>query len=70
MTIVTSWCVIAREVAEKFPLTDRAYVLSREGDLGALMGHISQTHDLTFAEAAEMVTFRISQYVEPTRLSA
>ena len=70
MIPVTSWRALCREVAEKFPQTDMGYLLARPGDVAALTWHLAETHDLTFAEAAEMVTFRIPQYLEPPRLSA
>ena len=70
MAIVTSWCDLADEVVLKFPEVNRDTVLAHQGDMGALMRQVAEAHGLTFAEAAEMVTFRLSHYVEPERLSA
>ena len=70
MASVNSWRDLTIEVQEKFPNTEHAIVQSHVGDMTALMRHIAATHDLTFAEAAEVVTFRLPQFVEPERLSA
>ena len=70
MSIVTSWRALVEEVAEKFPDVDIAMLQRSEGDIAALIKHVSQRHELTFAEAAEVITFRVPQYVEPERLSA
>ncbi len=70
MATVTSWLDLAEEVHKKFPRTDRSVVQSQVGDMAALMRHIAAAHELTFAEAAEVVTFRLPQFVEPERLSA
>lgn len=70
MSIVTSWRALVAEVAQKFPEVDTNFLLQREGDIGALARHVSRTHDLTFAEAAEVITFRLPNYVEAERLSA
>lgn len=70
MANVTSWLNMAEEVQKKFPNVDRDVVQTHVGDMAALIHHIASTHDLTFAEAAEVVTFRLPQFVEPQRLSA
>ena len=70
MSLVTSWSDLVREAAAKFPCVDPGFLQAREGDMGALTWHIAQAHALTFAEAAEMVTFRLPFYLEPARLSA
>ncbi|MGR3513753.1 MAG: hypothetical protein ACU0GG_13400 [Paracoccaceae bacterium] len=70
MTVVTSWYVLAAEVACHFPEVAREAVLAREGDMAALMRLIAEAHDLTFAEAAEVVTFRLPHFLEAERLSA
>jgi|GEM_PF-6084467 hypothetical protein len=70
MTITSSWTdYIARAVA-LFPDVDQDMLRAKEGDIGALVLQLSTAHHLTFAEAAEMVTFRLPQFVEPERLSA
>ena len=70
MTIITSWCDFVERTLIQFPKTKRDVMLGHEGDIGALMHHVANAHDLTFAEAAEVVTFRLPQYLEPTALSA
>ncbi len=70
MTIITSWCDFVEEALLMFPKTKRDLMVSSEGDIGALMRHVAEAHDLTFAEAAEMVTFRLPQYLEAAALSA
>ena len=70
MTIVTSWSDLIDEVAEKFPKVDSEAVYHQHGDIGALTRHIAKAHDLTLAEAAEVMAFRLPQYLEAERLSA
>lgn len=70
MTSVTCWAALLNDVARIFPAVETAALLRREGDMGALMNHVAEAHDLTFAEAAEVVTFRLPQYLEAERLSA
>ena len=70
MPIVTSWRDLVDEVAAKFPEVNRDDLRCHEGDMAALTRILAEAHDLTFAEAAEMVTFRLAQFVEPQRLSA
>lgn len=70
MTITSSWSDFVARVSAQFPETNKRLLTAREGDIGALVQHLSQTHDLTFAEAAEVVAFRLPHYVEPERLSA
>ena len=70
MTSTTCWDAILEMAARTFPAVETAKLQSREGDIGALMKHVADAHDLTFAEAAEVVTFRLPHYLEPERLSA
>lgn len=70
MSVVNSWRDLAHEAALKFPETDPDAIFAREGDMAGLAQLIASAHDLTFAEAAEMVTFRLPMFVEPERLSA
>ncbi len=70
MAKTISWQGLADEVQIKFPNVDEAVVRGQVGDVAALIRHIASTHDLTLAEAAEVVTFRLPQFVEPERLSA
>ena len=70
MSISTCWHDLVDEVARLFPEVRAATLLANEGDIGALIMHISAAHELTFAEAAEVVVFRLPVYVEPQRLTA
>ena len=70
MTSTTCWRAVLEEVTHTFPAVETAALQSREGDIGALIKHVADAHDLTFAEAAEVVTFRLPHYLEPERLSA
>lgn len=70
MSIVTSWCSMVAEVTRHFPEVGADAVRAREGDMSGLMRLIADAHDLTFAEAAEMATFRLPIYLEAERLSA
>lgn len=70
MSIITEWHDLVDEIVLKFPETCRNAILSKSGDMPALMAHIAVTHDLTLAEAAEVVTFRLPQFLELERLSA
>jgi hypothetical protein len=70
MTSVTCWRALLNEVARVFPAVEIAALHPREGDMGALMKNVAEAHDLTFAEAAEVVTFRLPHYLEAERLSA
>ncbi len=70
MAKTISWQGLADEVQMKFPNVDDAVVRAQVGDVAALIHHIATTHDLTIAEAAEVVTFRLPQFVEPERISA
>lgn len=70
MPIVTSWYRFVEHVAQKFPETDLSALSVRQGDMSALIGAVAKAHELTFAEAAEVITFRLPQFVEAERLSA
>lgn len=70
MSIATSWHAFADEVTRTFPEMRREVVLTHRGDMSALTRLIAQAHDLTFAEAAEVVTFRLPMYLEPQRGAA
>lgn len=70
MTIVTSWSDLIDEVAEKFPKVDTEAVYHQHGDMDALVQQVAKAHDLTLSEAAEVVAYRLPQYLEPERLSA
>ena len=70
MTMTTDWHDLVEEIVIKFPETCRDTILSRAGDMTALMAPIAAAHELPLAEAAEVVTFRLPQYLEPERLSA
>lgn len=70
MKTVTNWRDLVEVVTRRLPETDRECLMPHEGDIGWLIRHVAAAHDLTFAEAAEIVTFRLPHYVEPERLSA
>lgn len=70
MTIITSWSDFVEEALDLFPNTMRNVMMRHEGDIGALTHHVAEVQDLTFAEAAEVVTFRLPRYLEPAALSA
>ena len=70
MAIVTRWQDLLEETIRKFPETAQSISALHEGDIGGLMRHVAEAHDLTFAEAAEVVTFRLPHYLEETALSA
>lgn len=71
MATVFEWNDLVSEALMNFPNCDKQTLRANHGDVGALAMHISAAHDLTFAEATEMVTFRLPVYVEPQqRLSA
>ncbi|MEM6386783.1 MAG: hypothetical protein AAF718_11170 [Pseudomonadota bacterium] len=70
MMIEDSWRAFVTEAVEKFPELDANAALHHESDVTALTKLLAEAHDLTFAEAAEVLTFRLPQYVEPQRLSA
>ncbi len=70
MAIVTRWRELLDETVRKFPETAQTILDIHEGDMGALTRHVADAHDLTFAEAAEVVTFRLPHYLEETALSA
>ena len=70
MGIVTSWTDLVDIVEARFPAVDRRTLMANDGDIAALIMHLSAAHELTFAEAAEVVAFRVPQYLEPQRLSA
>lgn len=64
MTAVYDWNELVAEALTHFPGCDDRTLRSITGDIGALVMHLSARHDLTFAEAAEMVTFRLPAYHE------
>lgn len=64
MTIVYDWNDLIAETLTHFPDCDARTLRARAGDIGALVMHLSARHELTFAEAAEMVTFRLPAYCE------
>ena len=70
MTSVSRWSDLLEMTCRTFPAVRPQTLRAREGDIGALIHHVAKAHDLTFAEAAEVVTFRLPQYLEPERLSA
>lgn len=70
MSIITSWHSFVENVMLKFPETDRSTVLTHEGDMTTLINAVATSHELTFAEAAEVIIFRLPQFVEPELLSA
>lgn len=71
MAAVFHWNDLVAEVLRHFPNCDGRTLRANAGDIGALAMHISAAHELTFAEAAEMVAFRLPVYVErDRRLSA
>ncbi len=70
MSIVTQWRDLVDEIVVKFPEVPRAKVLSQEGDMTSLMQIVAESHGLTLAEAAEVVTFRLPLYLEAERLTA
>ncbi|MEL7149783.1 MAG: hypothetical protein AAGK71_03565 [Pseudomonadota bacterium] len=70
MTVVTSWQAFVAEAGRHFPEACSDAMLTREGDIAGLMDLIAKAHDLTFAEAAEVVTFRLPLYLEAERLTA
>ena len=70
MAIVTCWADLVDQVSVLFPEIDLTTLKANEGDIGALILQLSSAHELTFAEAAEMVAFRLPQFLEQERLSA
>ncbi len=70
MAIVTRWSDLIEEAMLKFPGLKRTIMELHDGDIGGLIRQVAAAHDLTFAEAAEVVTFRLPQYLEEPALSA
>lgn len=67
MPVVTSWTDFTARVTALFPECDPSTMRVLSGDLCALARHLSDRHDLTFAEAAELLTFRLPVFVEEDR---
>lgn len=70
MRLENNWYRFLEEFAQKFPAAPARELWDRTGDIGALTHMVALAHDLTFAEATEVVTFRLPYFVEQERLSA
>lgn len=70
MAIVTDWAEFVEHAISLFPELNAHTTMRNEGDIGALVMQLSAAHELTFAEAAEMVAFRLPIFYEEARLSA
>lgn len=45
----------AEDLSERFPAIDRAELTAHAADIGALVAALSRRHDLTVAEAGEVI---------------
>ena len=59
MTAVHHWNDLVSKALTHFPDCDDRALRASAGDFGALVTHVSASHDLTLAEAAEMITSRL-----------
>lgn len=72
MKQVFRWGDLVSETLKQFPEVNQNKLILAEDDVGSLVREVSRAHDLTLAEAAEMVSLRLPFY-EPdfqVRLSA
>lgn len=67
MAVVFQWDDFVAETVRTFPECEESTLMANTGDIGALVMHLSAAHDLTFAEAAEMVAIRLPVFVEEER---
>ena len=62
MAQVYCWDDLITATTKLFPETDLNTLLLAEDNLGLLMREIAEAHDLTLAEAAELVALRLPYY--------
>lgn len=73
MQHVFRWRDLTTKAREQFPAINENRLILAEDDVAELVREIARAHDLTLAEAAEMVVWRLPEYQSedcPVRLSA
>jgi hypothetical protein len=67
MPVVTCWKDFISRTTALFPECDAVAMGVLSGDVCALARHLADRHELTFAEAAELVALRLPVFVEEER---